>query len=103
MIPEFDPGTGNLPPGVHEATWDELLARYGYTPHRLALLAGLKAALDALRIAGCRRVYIDGSFVSAKQTPGDFDGCWEVTGVDPNLLDPVLLNFENRRAAQKAK
>ena len=79
------------------------MARYGYTPHRLALLAGLKAALDALRIAGCRRVYIDGSFVSAKQVPGDFDGCWEVAGVDPSLLDPVLLTFDNRRAAQKAK
>ena len=103
MIPHVDPVTGNLPPGVHETSWDEFVARYGYTPHRLALLAGLKAALDALRIAGCRRVYIDGSFVSAKQVPGDFDGCWEVAGVDPSLLDPVLLTFDNRRAAQKAK
>ena len=63
MIPPTDPVTGNLPPGVHEATWDEFLARYGYTPHRLALLAGLKLALDGLRTAGCRRVYVDGSFV----------------------------------------
>lgn len=103
MIPPFDPATGNLPPGIHEATWDEFLARYGYTPHRLALLAGLKAALDSLRAAGCRRAYIDGSFSTAKEEPGDFDGCWEVAGVDPNLLDPVLLSFANRRAAQKAK
>ena len=103
MIPPFDPATGNLPPGVHEATWDELMARYGYNQHRSALLAGLAAALDALRAAGCRRAYVDGSFISAKELPGDFDGCWEAAGVDVNLLDPVLLDFANRRAAQKAK
>jgi len=103
MIPPIDSDTGNLPSGVHEATWDEFLARYGYTPHRLALLAGLKFALDALRVAGCRWVYIDGSFVTAKEAPGDFDGCWDADGADLNLLDPVLLTFENRRAAQKAK
>lgn len=41
MIPPFDPAGGNLPPGVHPATWDEIVARYGSTPHRLRLLAGL--------------------------------------------------------------
>ncbi len=94
---------GNLPPGIHKATWDEFVARYGATPHQLTLLAGLKAALDALHIAGCRRMYIDGSFVTAKTVPGDFDGCWDVVGVDPDLLDPILLVFANQRAAQKAK
>ena len=67
------------------------------------LLAGLKAALDAVRAAGCRRVYIDGSFVSSKETPADFDACWEAAGVDPDRLDPVLLDFANQRAAQKTK
>jgi uncharacterized protein DUF6932 len=61
VIPPFDPATGNLPPGVHEATWDEIVARYGYTPHHLALLAGLKAALDSLRAAGCRRACCENS------------------------------------------
>ena len=103
MIPPLNPATGDLPPGVHEATWDELVARYGSTPHRLTLLAGLKAALDALRLAGCRRVYIDGSFVTAKSAPADFDGCWEVDGVDLTQLDPVLMTFAQRRAAQKRK
>jgi hypothetical protein len=67
------------------------------------LLAGLKAGLDALRRAGCRTVYVDGSFVTAKESPGDFDACWDARGVRAALLDPVLLTFENRRAAQKAK
>jgi hypothetical protein len=103
MIPRFEKTSGNLPAGTHEATWDEVAARYGYTPHRRLLLAGLKGALDALRLAGCHRAYVDGSFVTAKREPGDFDVCWDVDDVDPDLLDPVLLTFDNSRAAQKAK
>jgi hypothetical protein len=47
--------------------------------------------------------YLDGSFVTTKEEPGDFDACWEAAGVDPELLNPVLLTFANRRAAQKAR
>ena len=55
MTPPFELSTGLLPAGIHEATWGERVARFGWTPYRLTLLAGLKAALDALRLAGCRR------------------------------------------------
>lgn len=103
MIPPFEPSTGLLPAGMHEATWEEFVARFGWTPHRLSLLAGLKAALDALRLAGCRRAYVNGSFVTAKAAPGDFDGCWETDGVDPARLDPVLMTFDAHRRTQKAK
>ncbi len=103
MIPAFDKRTGNLPPGIHVANWQEITARFGQTPKRAQLLEGLKAALEALRVAVRRRVYLNGSFVTAKREPADFDGCWEVEGVDPDRLDPVLLRFENKRAAQKAK
>lgn len=102
MIPVFD-ANGNLPPGIHVATWDELVARFGANAQRQMLLSGLRAALLWLKDAGCLRVYVDGSFVTAKEEPGDYDGCWEVDGVDPDKLDPVLLEFANRRAAQKAK
>jgi hypothetical protein len=50
MIPPFGP-TGNLPPGVHQATWQEFAGRFGGTPHRRRLLGGLKAAIDSLREA----------------------------------------------------
>ena len=33
----------------------------------------------------------------------DFDACWNLAGVDVRKLDPVLLDFKNNRAAQKAK
>jgi hypothetical protein len=102
MIPPFE-ASGNLPPGVHAATWPEFASAFGTTPHRRALLAGLRAALENLCAAGCRRVYIDGSFVTTKRRPNDFDGCWDIAGVDPDQLDPVLLTFDRGRAAQKAK
>jgi|SRR5262245_23318398 len=104
MIPPLGP-LGRLPAGLHEATWDELVARFGTTPRRLSLLAGLKAALDALR-AGCRRAYVDGSFVTAKAMPNDVDVCWEMAGVDFDRLEqmePVPLDWSQRRAAQKAR
>lgn len=102
MLPAFD-GSGNLPPGVHWTTWPEFVGRYGTTPHRQTLLTGLKLALESLRDAGCMAVYVDGSFVTSKQTPGDLDFCWEVKGVDPTRLDPAFLVFDHGRAAQKAK
>jgi hypothetical protein len=103
VLPLVDPTTGNLPPGIHEATWEELASAFATTGWRRELLAGLRAALEALRLAGCRRAYIDGSFVTAKERPGDYDGCWEPHGVDPDLLDPVLLDFLHPRRAQKDK
>lgn len=102
-IPEFEDGSGNLPPGIHQASWAEVAAAFGRNPERLRLLEGLRRALEALRRAGCARVYLDGSFVTSKDIPGDFDVCWEAAQVDAGALDPVLLDFENRRAAQKAK
>lgn len=102
MIPEFGPG-GNLPPGVHWATWDELCERCGTTPWRRHLLVGLQLALENLRNAGFHTAYVDGSFVSSKVEPGDFDACWEESGVDLEAVDSTLLTFADGRAAQKAK
>jgi hypothetical protein len=100
-IPDFD-ADGDLPPGVHEADWKEFEDRFGYTDHRRRLLNGLRRALASLRRAGCTRVYVDGSFITTKHTPADFDACWDEAGVDPDVLEPVLLMFDYSRAAQKA-
>ena len=102
-VPSFDPVTGNLPPGIHDATWSELETALGWTTQRQQFLDGLRRACEQLRSAGCRRVYVDGSFATAKEVPGDFDGCWEAGGVDASALDPVLLDFSSKRARQKAK
>ena len=105
MIPDLDTD-GNLPPGIHSVNWSELEARCASNPHRRLLLSGLRRAAEVLRVAGCKTVYVDGSFVTGKEVPSDFDGCWERGGMDLLSLqaaDPVLLMFANRRAAQKAK
>jgi len=102
VIPDFEP-SGLLGPGIHLATWAEIVERFGYNPQRQALLGSLRRALEALRSAGCAAAYLDGSFVSAKLVPGDYDMCWSLQGVDPTQLDPVLLNFDNHRQAMKAK
>ena len=103
MISELDPQTGYLPPGIHQATWGEVDDRFGGNHHRSRLIAGLLAACRNLAGAGCRFVLLNGSFVSAKPLPNDYDGTWETVGVDPDQLDPVLLDFSNRRAAMKSK
>ncbi|MFN8637016.1 MAG: hypothetical protein U0893_24475 [Chloroflexota bacterium] len=102
MIPRFQ-SSGELPPGIHQATWAEVSARFGWNEHRRLLLDGLRRGIDALRHAGCATVYIDGSFVTTKDMPNDFDACWDIQGVDPARLDPVLLTLGDQRAAQKIK
>ena len=102
MIPDFDRVTGNLPGGEHAASWHDVLKRFGHTPWRGQLLAGMLAALRLLKLAACVRVYIDGSFVSAKDEPADFDACWDAVGVDFDLIDERLLTFDSGRATQKA-
>lgn len=105
MVPSFDKD-GNLPPGRHTTTWNDFLRRFGTSAHRRRLLAGMKQMLRSLKNVGCSRVFIDGSFVTSKADPADYDGCWDGAGVDLAKLkqtDPVLLDFGNRRLLQKLK
>lgn len=102
MIPEFT-ADGLLPRGIHPATLEEVFERFGGNERRERLLVGLTEALRLLHAAGCRRVYINGSFVTSKERPNDIDACWDISGVDVDALDPVFFEFDNGRAAQKAR
>lgn len=102
MIPGFT-ASGRLPAGIHAATWKQIEARLSFGERRKRLLEGLRRALRLLKAAGCRWVYLDGSFVTSKAEPGDFDACWSVQGVDIDNLDPVFLDFANARARQKQR
>ena len=102
MIPNFGQ-EGLLPPGVHPATWDAVEARFGGNASRTRLFDGLCRAARSLRDAGCTALYLDGSFVTAKDIPGDYDACWDTRGVSPDILDPILLTFDPGRLAQKLK
>ena len=99
MIPEWL-ANGDLPRGVHFVTWREIEDRLSFNQRRRRLLAGFRRACEELRRAGCRLVYLDGSIVTRKEHPGDFDACWDVQNVDDDKLDPVW-DFSRGRAAQK--
>lgn len=67
---------GWLPAGHHAATWQEVIVRFGGKPNsrRADILVSLLRWRDAARartLAGL--VLLDGSFVSDKEVPGDFD------------------------------
>ncbi len=105
MIPPFTK-TGLLPAGEHLATWDEIVAHYGTNSHRLRLLAGLFEAIQALQTAQSEWILINGSFVTDKEYPNDIDACYDDQNLDYDLLEqlePSLLEFDNARAAQKAR
>ena len=107
MIPDLQALAGSpwrvLPPGIHSASLGETIAVFGTNPKRRRLCDGLVLAAKALDKAGCKRLIIDGSFVTGKPAPRDYDAIWDPSGVSQLLLDPVFLDFDNKRAKQKAK
>lgn len=103
MLPPFDPATGRLPDGEYEIDWQELVETFGWNTRRRQLLDGLAEAIELLGAAGCRRLWLNGSFVTAKEEPADFDACWDPEGVDLDALDPIFLDFAEGRAAQKIR
>ena len=104
MIPNFVDVGGPwkvLPPGFHNATLEEVESRFATSEHRKRLFSGFKEGILALRKAGCRKIFLDGSFITDKAIPNDFDVCWEDIGIDDTKLDPVFTDFSNRRKKQK--
>lgn len=106
MIPELVALEGSpwlvLPPGIHQAGLDDVEAAFATNAWRRDLFDGLLEGAGLLRSAECRTIYLDGSYVTGKPWPQDFDACWDPAGVERGKLDPVFLDFTNGRAAQKA-
>ena len=92
-----------LPEGIHISDFASISACFATSHWRRDLFDGLLEVSRNLSNAGCRRLYLNGSFVTGKPKPADYDACWEPDGVNPDLLDPTLLNFDNQRALQKSK
>lgn len=103
VIPRFE-RSGLLPPGEHEASWDEVAQRLGgdeANGRRQRLLTGLLRMLLFLAEAGCETVWLDGSFVTREKWPRDFDLCYDASTVDLARLLPVLQDLSAGRRAQK--
>jgi hypothetical protein len=94
---------GKFEPGIHVATLEEVAGALAGTPWREWLLEGLRLALSDLGAAGCTTAYLDGSYVTAKTRPSDFDLCWDRAGVDRAQLHPVLEMVDWPRAEQKKR
>lgn len=103
MGPEFLLN-GCLVPGIHRLTMQQISEIFGYTSHRRELISGFAQGVSYLKQCGCRRVFLDGSFVTRKHAPVDFDACWDMAGVDLAMLYelyPIFFDFANGRANQK--
>ena len=74
MLPDLT-NDGELPPGVHLATWLEFESRFGRSsPRRLWLSGRFRTILELPTTGGrLRRVFLWGSFVTAKPAPRDLD------------------------------
>ncbi|WP_428067461.1 DUF6932 family protein [Chryseobacterium gambrini] len=95
---------GNLEIGIHSLSWDDFELNFGYNLHRKRLLEGLKLAISHLKLCNCNTLYVDGSFVTTKLIPRDFDACWDAKGVNFATmisLYPTLVDFDDERKNQK--
>lgn len=73
MIPPFNE-FGNLPPGIHPATLDEIVARFGGESEiRRVQMESVRWMVDLSRRAGVERIVLNGSFVTDIMEPNDVD------------------------------
>ncbi len=73
MIPDFR-DDGYLPEGLHLATSAEMTFRFGTTtPRRRRLALRLRRWIELSRAVAAKRLFVDGSFVTAKAEPNDVD------------------------------
>jgi hypothetical protein len=92
-----------LPPGIHDSTLMEVRDRFVTNEKRSKLYEGMSRGIGALFRSGCLQVFLDGSYVTDKPIPGDYDICWDGRFVNANMLDPVFFDFRNGRQFQKEK
>lgn len=88
-IPPLD-NDGFLPPGIHHATLNQVVNRYGCSSLKRIRITGHLKQLFAAVADFADEIYIDGSYVTAKANPNDLD---LIIRVRPNF------NFHSRRAA----
>jgi hypothetical protein len=101
MLPGLNP-EGELPVGVHTVTWPEFRDRFCGSSLKRAWLAGrLEALLELAESTGrLRRVFVWGSFMTAKVSPGDLDvllimdAAFEVD----DIPEPCRAVFDSGRA-----
>jgi len=93
MIPALQEN-GFLPPGLHPADLDEIWERFGHISERRRMLfSRLRTFAEFARYVGALRMFVDGSYVTAKTNPEDVD---VVIWVGEKFLE--LLELGNEKA-----
>lgn len=105
MLPEFDID-GDLPPGIHRATFDEIerrLSRFVVSDRRINLFARFKQLLVMAKRSGIvERLVVGGSFVTSKPEPNDIDVVIVVdSDLDFDALTPSQYTVTDRRALRR--
>jgi len=106
MIPELIDIGGPwkvLPPGVYDSSFEEVEKYYVTNEKRRKLFQGLLRACKSLKSGGCSTIYLDGSYITDNPIPSDYDVCWNSYHVDDKKIDPVFLDFSEKRKRQKLK
>ena len=102
-LPELN-AEGDLPPGIHTATLEEVDARFGGdSPERLAATACLKKVHRLAHATGCvSRFVVFGSYVTSKPRPNDVDIVLVMQdNFRPHMCDDEMRNLLDHREAQE--
>ena len=98
MLPEFNE-RGYLPPGLHRADLTEVQQRFGKSHTRTELLRNLDNFVTVAHRVGAKKLILDGSFVTDKESPGDIDAIlvvpenFDTTTPEAHLLLDSHLRF----------
>nr|WP_179292824.1 hypothetical protein [Bacillus sp. 7884-1] len=62
----------------------------------------MERAIEEFKKAGSTKIFIDGSFVTEKRNPGDYDTLYDIDEVDEDKIDNRLVDASiSGREAQK--
>ena len=92
--------TGYLPPGIHDATLEEVEIALTWNMRRREIMKGLRHVVDQLMDAGTVDIWVDGSFVTDKQRPSDVDVVYDPPDL-ALLSEPGIFNFARRAELKK--
>jgi hypothetical protein len=100
VLPELD-ADGDLPPGIHTVTLNEMEHRFGrfvVSDRRVHLFEKFKQMVEVAKASGIvERIIVGGSFVTAKPQPNDIDVVMVLSGdVDFTVLTPSQYAVTDR-------
>lgn len=98
MIPKFNKN-GYLPAGIHKASVGEIKKRFGTNPApRKELFNNFLAIVRLLQKQRewIKNFFLDGSFVTSKESPGDFD-CILIIKDSFDFLSPEAKQLINSK------